>query len=725
MGQTPSVAPDTPTRAGSPTSSGLSGELPYLLIDRDHRVAAVSEGMAHLFELEVDDVVDLDPESFLDASEGVALNAAYRRVHATPGASERVAVRLVDRSGIRRAFDLRIVNRLDDPAVEAIVMTATDITRASAHRVVEHLRSRLLDLLPTVVTVVDDLGTIVYCSPRSEEVLGRRASELIGRSITQADLFVIEPDQVEAIRVGAEERGHWVGDVELRRDDGSTLPVQLVIERVDDHEIGFHGTVGISFDITQRRELEAHLEFQAAHDALTGLYNRQRFVELLERALVAVERSGTRIAVVFIDLDDFKAVNDRIGHAAGDALLTAVGAQLQSVLGPDGVAARFGGDEFVVFRPDVVDADAGVELARGLLDALRQPIGSGPDTAVIGASAGVALSSPGVLAEELLRRSDHAMYGAKDGGKNRIEVFDDDVSHRKRRRREMADELERALDRGELAVHFQPEVALHDGRISFLEALVRWDDGQRGSIAPSEFVTIAEASGLIHRLGRVVLEASCRALRIWLDLGLADDLSVAVNVSTRQLLDHDFPDTVGELLSEWSVPPGQVCLEVTESALVDADVASRALQRLDAIGVTIAIDDFGTGYSSLGRLTQFPLDFLKIDRTFVAGLATDPASASIVRMIANLAHELGVQATAEGIESDEQLQLLIDLGCDIGQGFLWSPAVSLEDATAMLTCQPFTGTVPRPRRRLIGRRTSGLAAWHRGGRQSVVRVDRP
>ena len=695
-----------------------------VLVDGHHRVIHISDRMHELTRLRPGDLVGLDHVVLLDPDEGETFDAAFGRARAAPGSSEQVSVRLVDGPGLRRTFELTIANRLDDVAVGAMVVTAVDVSQRRARQVVEHLRYRLLDVLPAVVTVVDDVGTIVYCSPWSEVLLGRTPSEIVGRPISGANLLPVEPEHVEQIRLAAETTGHWEGDVDLRREDGEIVPVHLILERIDDEQLGFSGTIGISFDVAERRKLEAHLEFQAAHDALTGLFNRQQFVRLLERALVTAHDAGRRVAVVFIDLDDFKVVNDRIGHAAGDRLLVAVGDRLRSALPPDCVAARFGGDEFVVFSPDIADETSAIVFTQHLIDALAPPAGSDDGGAAVSASAGVALSRPSVEAEELLRRSDQAMYGAKDAGKRRIEVFDDDVSNRKRRRRELADGLERALDRGEITVHFQPEVTLGDGRVSFFEALVRWDDPQRGAVPPAEFIGIAEASGLIHRIGKMVFESSCRAMRSWLDLGLADGLSVAINVSARQLLDHGFPDLVESLLSEWGVPAHRVCLEVTESTLVDADVGSQVLQRLDAIGVAIAVDDFGTGYSSLGRLTEFPLDFLKIDRAFVAGLADDPTSGSIVRMIITLAHELGVQVTAEGVETEEQLARLLVLGCDIGQGHLWSPALPFDEATALLARQPFVGTLPHPRRRIVRNGPSDPSLHPRSDRQNIVRVER-
>ncbi|MCB0966357.1 MAG: EAL domain-containing protein [Ilumatobacter sp.] len=667
----------------SPSEDGRRAPL-RVLIGRDHRAIEVSDRVQELTPLRPGDRISFHPDSFLDPHEGAALRDAYRRVRRRIGASERLTVRIVDVEGRRREFDLVLSNGFADPSVGAIELVSEDVTGLRGRRVIDRLRSRLLDLLPTVVTVVDDVGTIVYCSERSRSVLGIDPADVIGRSIAESNLLPIAADQVEAIRVAAETTGRWEGDVELRRADGSTVPVQLVLERIDDDEIGFHGTVGISFDVTERRKLEDHLDFQASHDALTGLYNRQRFVRMLETALDEANDTGGRLAAMFIDIDDFKAVNDRIGHAAGDALLVAVADRLRSAL-PDGsIIGRFGGDEFVVYSTGVDDVAGVVDVARGLVDALSVPIGSGTDAVVVSGSVGIALSGQGAPAEELLRRADIAMYVAKERGKNRIEVFDDEVGLRKRRRREMQDELERALDADELDVHFQPELSLIDGRVAALEALTRWHHPDRGAISPIEFIPVAEESGLIHRLGALVIERSCRAMRSWLDAGLGDGLLVAVNVSTRQFLDHGFPDTVARLLDESGVSPEHLCLEVTESALVDADVALRALGRLDEIGVSIALDDFGTGYSSLSRLSKFPLDFMKIDRSFVANLDVDPASAVIVQMVVDLAHALGLQTIAEGIETQEQLQRLAAAGCDIGQGFLWSPSVTFDEATALL-----------------------------------------
>ncbi|MDW3213695.1 MAG: EAL domain-containing protein [Ilumatobacteraceae bacterium] len=670
----------------------LNGPEPLLLlVDEQDRVLEASEPMQRMTGLRTGDSIVLDPAAYLDPVEGEALVSAYQRVSTTPGARELVTVRLADEDGLRHTLELSIANLFDDPSVGAISVTGADVSNVSAQLIVSRLRDRLLDLLPAVVTVADDVGTIVYCSPRSEATLGRTPAEIVGRAISEAHLLPIEAATIEAIRVAAQTSGRWEGDVELQHKDGRMVPVQLILERIHDEEIGFRGTIGISFDIADRRKLEEDLAFQAGHDSLTGLYNRQRFVPLFEHALTGAERSGSRIGVVFIDLDDFKSVNDRIGHAGGDALLAAVGVRLRTVMSTECVAARFGGDEFVVYCPDIDDEDSGIAFAQRLLNALAQPIDLGAETVMVSASAGVALSSPGVLAEELLRRSDLAMYAAKDVGKNRIEVFDNEVGRRKRHRRAMIDELVRALDDDELTVHFQPEVSLHDGKVTFFEALTRWNHPQRGLIPPSGFVPMAEESGLIHRLGHMVLDESCRAMRSWLDLGLGDGLTVAVNISTRQLLDHDFPDAVDRLAKKWEVPTRHLCLEITETALIDADVASQALNRLDAIGVAIAIDDFGTGYSSLSRISQFPLDYLKIDRSFVASLATEPASSVIVQMVIDLAHALGIQTTAEGIETTEQLEHLMAAGCDIGQGFLWSPAVPFAEATAMLSDPPFTG----------------------------------
>jgi diguanylate cyclase (GGDEF)-like protein len=391
--------------------------------------------------------------------------------------------------------------------------------------------------------------------------------------------------------------------------------------------------------------------------------------------------------VVFIDLDEFKVVNDRFGHVDGDEILRASGALLEAVVGGGDTVARVGGDEYVVCCDDVGDVADLLGRAARFEASLRNPFRIRGQVHTLTASIGVALSSAGTPAEALLRNADAAMYAAKQAGGARLELFDDVLYTDVRRRQELAAEIAGALAGGQFQTYFQPEVAVRTGTLVGFEALARWQHPQRGIIAPAEFIEVAEASGHIGQLGRLVLGDGCRALASWLASSPERRLSVAINVSPVQLADPTFPDDVRAAIHAEGVPAGLLCLEVTESSLMDADAAAEALCNLKAIGVTIAIDDFGTGYSSLARLKRFPVDLLKIDRSFVAGLGTDPEDEVIVATVVNLAHSLGIDVIAEGVETQAQLDLLATYGCELGQGHLWSPAMPRAGASAFAARQ--------------------------------------
>ena len=452
----------------------------------------------------------------------------------------------------------------------------------------------------------------------------------------------------------------------------------------DGNPIRVAGTIQ---DITERKLAEDAFAHQATHDALTGLPNRALFLDRLGQALARRQRHPSGLAVLFLDVDRFKWLNDSLGHAAGDHLLMAVADRLRIAMRAGDSVARFGGDEFVVLCDDVADEAEAETLAARLAATLAAPITIGGDETTVTVSIGIAYAAPGgpavnVTPESLVRDADAAMYRAKDQGRNRHEVFDATTRALALARHETVNALRRGIDQGDLLVHYQPALDLTSGRIVGVEALVRWDHPTRGVLAPGEFITLAEETGLVVPLGTAVLGTACRQLAEWQAQGgpLAD-LSVSVNIAARQLLARDLPAVVEEALSDSGLDPSRVCLEITESALLeDSDSSTRALNRLKAIGVRIGVDDFGTGFSSLTYLKRFPVDVLKIDRSFVEGLGRDRQDRAIVASIVDLAHAFGLTTVAEGIETPEQLDELRALGCEWGQGFLWSPALPADAA---------------------------------------------
>ena len=416
----------------------------------------------------------------------------------------------------------------------------------------------------------------------------------------------------------------------------------------------------------ERKRVEAALAHQALHDGLTGLPNRALFDDRLAQAVARLGRHDGCLAVLFCDLDRFKVVNDSLGHGCGDRLLVAVADRLRGVLRAGDTAARFGGDEFVVLCDEVAGEHQAVAVAERIAAALDAPFPLEDEEVYVRTSIGIAIATtPDARPEALVRDADAAMYRAKEHGGGTFEVFDDAMRARAVRRLETEGALHRALERRELVLHYQPQVRLATGALAGAEALVRWNHPERGLLAPGEFIGAAEDTGLIHELGAWVLEEACRALA-----ATSGSTTMSVNLSPRQCLHPDLLPTVAEILRRTGADPSRLCLEVTETAVMD-DIATMTdvLEGLKGLGATLAIDDFGTGYSSLRALQRFPFDEVKIDRSFVHGMAEAEQEAAIVGAIVSLSHALGLRAVAEGVETRAQVDRLRMLGCDLGQGY--------------------------------------------------------
>ena len=408
---------------------------------------------------------------------------------------------------------------------------------------------------------------------------------------------------------------------------------------------------------------------QATHDPLTGLPNRSLVLDRLDQALFRAERSGARVTVLFADLDRFKVVNDSFGHSVGDRVLLTVSERLLAAVRPLDTVGRLAGDEFVVVCEGLSDDEAALVAAR-VAAAVSEPIVLEGRETVITASIGIAHAEPGTRAEHILRDSDVAMYRAKERGRSRIELFDADMRRRMLARLETERSLGRAIAEGGLRLDYQPIVSLGDHTVSATEALVRWEHPERGVVHPAEFVSLAEESGLILPLGRWVLGEACRQLAAWRAAGRSA-LRVAVNLSARQFADPDLTAVVAEALARAGLPADALWLEITESVLMEeVEDSAETLRALKRLGVHLSVDDFGTGYSSLSYLKRFPVDLLKIDRSFVDGLGTDPDDGAIVLAIVSLARALRLGVVAEGVEHPWQLEALRSLGCDAVQGYL-------------------------------------------------------
>ena len=539
-----------------------------------------------------------------------------------------------------------------------------------------------------LITVVARDGTIRYQSPSAERLVGIAADDLVGASY----LELIEPeDRPHLVTLfqdgGGPSSTEGTAEYRLRHVDGSSRYVESIVSGPAG-DVAADGLVLNTRDVTDRKMLEEELAHQAFHDSLTGLSNRAVFRDRVDHALARASRTGAGLTVLLLDLDGFKMINDSLGHDVGDELLIAVGARIRACGRESDTIARLGGDEFAILLEDEGDQGRAIGVAERILAELATPFNIGGRDVFVRASIGVATCvADGTNMDELIRNADTAMYAAKTAGKGRYEVFQPSMHERALARFEVQGDLQRALDRGEFVVHFQPIVDFASDRVTGMEALVRWLHPTRGLLPPIEFIGLAEESGLIVPLGRWVLREACRRTVAWRErFPEATALTVSVNLSTRQLLEPDLVAQVRDALAETGLDPAALVLEITEGSLMQ-DVATTAvkLRQLKELGVRLAIDDFGTGSSSLAYLHRFPIDLLKIDKTFVDDVtAGGSPGAALVRAIVELAGTFNLETVAEGIEDGEQLDRLRSFGCGSGQGYLFARPLGIDAMESLL-----------------------------------------
>jgi diguanylate cyclase (GGDEF)-like protein/PAS domain S-box-containing protein len=538
----------------------------------------------------------------------------------------------------------------------------------------------------------DLLANRIYYSPRWHAILGRR--EPTGDEDPSAWFGLVHQDDLERLQCAIEDHlagltPHLLSEHRMRHADGSWRWVStrgLAIRDSDDIPTRMAGSLS---DITDRRTAELRLQHDALHDTLTGLPNRTLFADRVNQILRrSADEPGKHCAVLFLDIDRFKLVNDSLSHAVGDKLLIALANRVATALRPGDTVARLGGDEFTVLLEAVADPEEAAAVAERILRSLDAGFDIDGNQLFVSASFGIALSGPGLAPADLMRNADLAMYDAKRRGHGRSAVFDESMHRRVVARLAHETELRQAVERSLLRVHYQPIVELASGRLCGLEALARWPAGWP-PVPPTEFIAIAEETGLIGAVGRYVLREALMTLASWRREGLvADDVCMSVNLSGRQLDDPGLAAHVCGAIEAAGLPPQALRLEITESTLMqEVERTQRVFTEVCASGVGLHLDDFGTGYASLTALHRFPVDALKIDRSFVAAIseeAEENDSDLIVRSTVALAHSLSLPVIAEGIERPQQLRRLRALGCDFGQGYLFSPALSEQDARALL-----------------------------------------
>jgi diguanylate cyclase (GGDEF)-like protein/PAS domain S-box-containing protein len=599
-----------------------------------------------------------------------------------PEGGNKIELRLQHASGTWLWFESTVTNRSDDPDVRGIVANLHDITDSKlANEALREAHERFhsaFEHAPIGMAITDTDGVMIRGNPAFGRILGVRAEDLEGQhveSFTHPDDR--ELSRASMARIASGETDTYRIEKRYCHADGHDVWASLNVSCVRDHHGKAMYLIGQIEDVTESRALRERLAQAAIRDPLTSLPNRELFMDRLEASLRLAARQGTRVTVMFLDLDRFKLINDSLGHHVGDETLCAVAERLRSVLRESDTLARFGGDEFTVLCPEDHDEQGALKAAERLVKAMADPIVLPSGEIFISFSVGIALSSgDAVSGATLLRNADVAMYQAKDRGPSHIEIYREESESQVITRLRTANELHRALERDELELHYQPIVDLHTETLVGMEALVRWRHPTRGLLCPLEFIPLAEDSGLIVPLGAWVLNEACRQTARWIErIGESPDaarLNIAVNVSVLQLDEPGFPDVVAEALDCSGLVPDRLWLEITESVLMrDPDEAVAVLRELRDLGLHLEIDDFGTGYSSLSNLQRYPVENFKIDRSFVNGMDHDRERAAIVKAIIALGRSLGLSVIAEGVERTAEAVQLQSFGCYLAQGYLY------------------------------------------------------
>lgn len=661
-----------------------------IVMDADGVVSRSSGGLTRMLGrgqewLEGRPIADL-----VDPGDHDLLHHALERSRDAAGGPVTLDLRLLDAEGRSLPFAMTFTDHLDDPVVSGIVATGHDVSdRVRTEQDLRHANSVLAATLESTtdgILVVDNEGRITSFNSRFAEMwrLPRQTVETRDDDLVLAQVL----DQLSdpAVFLGKVRELYAAPDAASRDTiefkDGRVFERDSLPQRIDGVVVG---RVWSFRDMTEQVRLQKELAHQAFHDPLTGLANQALFRDRVALATARLARHGGQLAVLFIDLDDFKTVNDSMGHAAGDDLLVTVSRRITSCLRPGDTAARLGGDEFAVLVDELAASDDAVGVAERILRVLQAPVALSATQFAPAASIGIAYGAADTGADELLRNADLAMYTAKGAGKNCYQVFADEMHQAAVDRLDLESRLRGAAERGELVIHYQPIVDLESGRIAAMEALVRWAHPERGLLGPLSFIPFAEEGGLIDEIGHHVMVTAVNEAVQWSRLvGVESAPAISINISPRQLVEPTLTDRVELLLHRSGLHPAQLILEITEGALMkDPLAATGSLERLSRLGVRLAVDDFGTGYSSLAYLQQFPIDVLKIDGSFVHD---QPATSgwSLAQAIVQIAHALHMVPIAEGVESQEQADALRSFGCALAQGYHLGRPVAADEARALV-----------------------------------------
>ena len=645
-------------------------------IDARQVLTYVSDGAAAVFGRPVDKLRGSDFLSHLPAEERESLLERVRRVALNGEPFRRFEVTILRPDGRRRRLSFSGIPVVDGDGrrTGAYRGTAEDITQRKRDERSLRLAEKVFDNSGQAIMITDAAATILSVNPAFTEITGYPAEEAVGHNPSVFASGRHDAAFYASMWSELKRNGAWEGEIWDRRKNGEVYPKWASINAVNDPETGeVTHYIAIFSDITERKENEARIEHLAYHDALTGLPNRFALQARLAQSLADARRNGTQVALMFIDLDHFKTINDSLGHDIGDQLLMTVARRISATLRESDTVARLGGDEFVIVVPGVGSPEDAARVAEKVIEHVGEPLALAGHKLHTSPSIGIGIfPTDGHNAETLMKNADIAMYYAKQHGRNAYRFFTADMNAVATERLMLETQLRAALDRGQISLVYQPQIHLATGIIVGVEALARWNHPERGLVMPETFIPVAEETGLIIPLGAWVIEEACRQAAAWRSAGMPP-LRMSVNLSPQQFRDHALARHVGEILERTGLPADSLELELTESAMMrDTEHVIETLRALRDLGVHIAVDDFGAGYSSLAYLKRLPIDRLKIDRSFVADMEQNANGVAIANGIVALATTLGLSVTAEGIETPTQLEILRSFDCTDGQGFLFS-----------------------------------------------------
>jgi diguanylate cyclase (GGDEF)-like protein/PAS domain S-box-containing protein len=578
-----------------------------------------------------------------------------------------------------------IIRHLNFRGRSCLIGFFRDITDRLAAENEQKLAAKVYETANDGIIITDRLGNVVDANNSFCEMTGYSREEIIGQN----------PRLMKSGRHSAEfftemwdaiiNQGYWRGEIWDRRKNGEVYPKWLSISSIRNEQNEITHFIGISSDITTVKQSEANLYRLAYYDALTGLPNRLHYYERIQQAIQNAVRQKTKLAVMFIDLDKFKRVNDDYGHLVGDRLLVYVGERLEESVRDSDTVSRYGGDEYAVLLPDIANPSKAAAIAQRIVESLSRPFILDSREVTIGGSVGIAIyPMDGEDSDTLMKNADTAMYHAKQSDSRQYLFFSNEMNLQMSQRLQLEERLRYALDQDHLKVYYQPKIDIVSGEMIGCEALLRWEDPERGMIMPLEFILTAEESNIIHDIGRMVLADACRKVKHWNRL-VSRPIKVAVNMTARELMMQNPANLLDRMIAESGIDPTTLEIEITERVMMDhATELKSKLEEVKALGVKISIDDFGTGYTSINYLRRYPLDGLKIDISYVRNLPHDNDSAAIVRAIISLAKALKLEVTAEGVEQAQQLIFLKENGCQLVQGFYYSKAVTADEIEVIL-----------------------------------------